>query len=182
VATREPDRGQQLDRLERLAESIPEKIRREEWDSADRELTELLQERPNEPRAESWKRRIESGRAEARRRNAEGSEVEKPRVRRTLELYRESLEQRDVKKFARLWISLPAKELAEFESNFGRIASQTVEIDETSLEVDGNDATLRFHEKRRVRPEGGRDVVSARDRVMKLRRIGNAEWLIASLE
>ncbi|MEZ4652139.1 MAG: PEGA domain-containing protein [Candidatus Eisenbacteria bacterium] len=178
----EPSRNQQLDRLEQLQAAIPEKIRRGEWDSAERDLNELLQSRPDEPHADSWKNRIESGRTEQQRVQNTAAEQEKPQVRRTLQLYRESLEQKDVKTFARLWIALPARELEEFQSSFERIESQTVEVSETGLEIKGNQATLRFHEKRRIRSEDRREVVSARDRVMKLRRIGDGEWLIASLE
>ena len=170
------------DRLDRLAASIPEKIRRGEWDAAERELAELLRERPDEPKAETWRRRIEAGREELRAHRAEAETRERPHIEGTLEAYRQSLEQRDVKQFARLWVSLPARELQDFEAGFEKIESQAVEIVTSNLEVEGNQATLRFHEKRRVRPKSGSDVVSARDRVMKLRRIGNGEWLIASLE
>lgn len=183
VAAPELDpRDAERDRVDRLAASIPEKIRRGEWDAADRELTDLLRVRPDEPKAVSWKRRIEDGREELRAKSVETAKRERPQVERTLATYRESLQQRDVKQFARLWVSLPARELQEFEASFEKIESQTVEILETSIEIEGNQATVRFHEKRRTRPQGGSDVVTARDRVMKLRRIGTGEWLIASLE
>src|SRR5690606_20837769 len=170
------------DRLDRLAASIPEKIRRGEWDAAERELNELLRARPDEPKAETWKRRIEAGREELRAHQAEVAQRERPHIERTLEAYRQSLEQRDVKQFARLWVALPARELQEFEASFEKIDSQNVDVSGSDIEVQGNKATMRFHAKRRVHPKGGSDVVSARDRVMKLRRIGTGEWLIASLE
>jgi hypothetical protein len=103
-----------------------------------------------------------------------------PAIRETLHHYERSLEERDLKSFARLWVALPPKELQDFERSLRDVRSQSIEIEENGLELDGNQATVRFREKRSIEPVSGERTRTDRTRIMVMRRIG-AEWLIQSL-
>jgi len=102
-------------------------------------------------------------------------------IRRTLVKYEEALEARTIRGFSRLWISMPSSERTKFERSFADIVSQQLQISEKSLDIEGNRATLRFHELRVVQPAAGREIRADRDRVMSLQRLGSGEWLISDL-
>ena len=168
-------------RVADLREKVRNHLQREEWAEADRALRSLLALTPSTGETDGWKSRIAGGLSHADANREANESAARAGVRSTLANYEAALESRSIEAFTRLWVSVQPAEREKFERALTDIRSQDIEITEGSIIVNGNRATVDFHEVRRILPREGKEIVADRNRTMTLRRMGSGEWLVESM-
>ena len=170
------------ERMDDLRTKVRNHVQRKEWVEADRALKALLESTPRTSETDAWRSQIDTNLAKERANRAENDEAARTGVRKTLRQYEAALEALDMGAFARLWVSLQPAEREKYERGMTDIVSQSIEITEGSLVLNGNRATVDFHEVRRIQPREGKPIPADRNRTMKLRRMSSGEWLIVSIQ
>ncbi|MEZ4648000.1 MAG: serine/threonine-protein kinase [Candidatus Eisenbacteria bacterium] len=170
------------ERQEDLRVEVRNHVQRKEWVEADRALRTLVESTGRTSETDAWRSQIDTNLAREAANREQNEEAARKGVRNTLRLYEAALESRNVSAFARLWVSLQPAEREKFERAMTDIVSQSIEITEGSLVLNGNRATLEFHEVRHIQPREGKPIEADRNRTMTLRRMSSGEWLIVSMK
>ena len=103
-------------------------------------------------------------------------------VRHTLDLYEQSLEAKDVRRYARLWTTLSGNERRAMERDFSAVKSLQIELRGVNIQINGSNAVVNFTEIRNREQASGDVRRNERAATMTLQRMSGGEWLISGLD